>query len=938
MSSIRSRVDPPRVPSENPTGSYRTSFFLSEEWMTRRLVLRFDGVDSFFSAWVNGQPAGMSKGSRLPAEFDVTTLVRDGLQLAGRPGPAVVGRELHRGPGHVVAQRHLPIRAADLGARGPRSATLAPSRPSTVLIRDAELIVDVQVDNHRGVAFDGSLQLELFDAGGNPVLSSPPRARGTWRSEWRIPHQDSSRRRERARPLVGRIPSLYSLVVTLADSAGAVVESAGTRIGFRTVEIAGGSIRVNGRRIMFKGVNRHEHHPDFGRAVPCDDMVRDVQLMKQHNINAVRTSHYPDDPAFLRPVRRVRPVRHRRGRPRVPRDAVRRGSSSRLSTDPAWETAYVDRMVRTVERDKNHPCVVLWSLGNESGFGRNHAAMAAAARALDPHRPVHYEGDGDAEVSDVVSQMYTTVDNVIEAGKGRPVKRDGSPVAAIGKPFILCEYAHAMGNGPGGLSDYWEAFYGSPVLQGGFVWEWLDHGIRRRLPDGREYFVYGGDFGDEPNDGNFVIDGLLFPDRTPSPGLLELKKVIEPLVVAVRDITRGQFTLTNRYDFLGLDHVSLSWDIEADGIITASGKGEVPEVLPGKSADLTLALPLRPVNDDGPEYWLNMRFVLAAGTAWAPEGHEVAWAQFRFPAGARHAPTRTAAAAPLRAEKHGARLELRGSGLKVDLDLVTGRLTGWEHRGNRIALLGPRLTFWRATTDNDRAGWGPSRDALQWTGMGINRLQHRIDDVKWEMRADGTAQVKVRARIAPAVFAFGIEAEYLYTISGTGTIHLDVAGKPVGPLPETLPRIGLQMHLDDSLQRVEWFGLGPHESYADSRTSVRVGRYLRRLAEMETPYVVPQENGNRSDVRWVTLTGPGGDGLRVEGKPLLSFSAHRNTPEEYEAAQHTVELEPRNEIVLIVDQRQNGLGSASCGPGVLPGYVLKPAAFAFSVVMSPVTA
>jgi beta-galactosidase/beta-glucuronidase len=333
---------------------------------------------------------------------------------------------------------------------------------------------------------------------------------------------------------------------------------------------------------------------------------------------------------------------------------------------------------------------VLWSLGNESGFGRNHAAMAAAARALDPRRPIHYEGDGDAELSDVVSQMYTPGDRVIEAGKGRAVKRDGSPVAAKGKPFILCEYSHAMGNGPGGLKEYWQAFYASPVLQGGFVWEWLDHGIRRHLPDGREYFAYGGDFGDDPHDGNFVIDGLLFPDRTPSPGLVEYKKIIEPVVVEARDLARGRFSVTNRYDFLSLDHLSLSWEIEADGEIVASGNGDIPDVPPGGTSDLVLAYRSPPAPEAGVEYCLIIRFLLAARTVWASEGHEVAWAQFRLPAGASAGNAGTAVG-PAPGSMDSLRLEQHGSLLK---------------------LIG--------------------------TEMGLHRLQHRIDDAQWEMR-DGSS-------------------------------------------------------------------------------------------------------------------------------------------------------------------------------------------------------
>jgi beta-galactosidase/beta-glucuronidase len=938
-------ADPPRVPSENPTGSYRTGFFVPEEWTRRRAVLRFDGVDSFFRAWVNGRPAGMSKGSRLPAEFDVTGLVRDGRNvlavqvLQWSDGSYIEDQDMWWLSGIFRSVRLISVPWVSLGDFG---VVTSFDRQ----YRDTDLSVSVKVDNARGEPFEGRVRLELFNAGGGPALGSPAEAAVTAAgTAVRLPVRLTAHVKAPS-PWSAESPVLYTLVLSLLDSAGRVVDSTGSRIGFRTVEITGGNLRVNGKRIMFKGVNRHEHHPDFGRSVPWDAMVRDVQLMKQHNINAVRTSHYPDDPRFydlcdeygLYVIDEADLECH---------GMELTGNVSRLSDDPAWEAAYVDRIARTVERDKNHPCVLLWSLGNESGYGRNHAAMAKAAREIDPSRPVHYEGDGDAAVSDVVSQMYTSVDRVIEAGKGRPVKRDGSPVVARDKPFILCEYAHAMGNGPGGLKEYWEAFYSFPALQGGFVWEWLDHGIRRRTPDGREYFAYGGDFGEDPHDGNFVIDGLLFPDRTPSPGLIEYKKVIEPVAVEARDLARGRFTIHNRYDFADLAHLALDWDIEAEGTMIASGRGDVPSVPAGASAELTVPYRLAPPAEPGAEHWLNIRFRLAAPTAWAPAGHVVAWAQFELPVDGTAAPAPIArppaarshvSSNPLQVERHGPFLNIAGTDFTIDFDIAGGRFGGLTCRGKKIIELGPRLTFWRATTDNDRALWGPSRDAVQWMEKGLHHLQHRVDEVQWEMQGKDTVRVSVRSRIAPPVIELGFDVEYRYTVDGAGGIRLDVTGKPKGTFPTTLPRIGLQLHLHGSQDRVEWFGLGPHESYPDSRMSARVGRYARALAEMETPYVFPQENGNRSDVRWVMLTDPAGTGLLVTGQPRVSFSAHRNTPEEYEAARHTVELRPRDEIVLILDHRQNGLGTASCGPGVLPRYILEPQEFSFSVDLRPVSA
>jgi beta-galactosidase/evolved beta-galactosidase subunit alpha len=590
-----------------------------------------------------------------------------------------------------------------------------------------------------------------------------------------------------------------------------------------------------------------------------------------------------------------------------------------------------------VERDKNHPCIVLWSLGNESGFGVNHEAMARDIRRRDPSRPIHYEGDKQAKVADVVSQMYTPVDRVIAAGAGKPVTRDGDPITVARKPFILCEYGHAMGNGPGGLKEYWDAFYSSPRLQGGFVWEWLDHGIRRRRPDGREFFAYGGDFGDEPNDGNFVIDGLLFSDRTPSPGLIELAKVIEPVVVEAQDSAGGRFLVHNRYDFLTLDHLSCLWKVERDGALQEAGSVTVPRILPGETGSVTIASQPGADVPAEAEQWLTLRFVLAADTAWAPAGHEVAWAQFPIPVQARARPVSRPAQTrhPLAWNRSGNLIKVESSGLRLEFDSEEGTLSSLLCGDRQLLKSGPRLSFWRAPTDNDR-GFGAC-DFAEWQGAGLHRLQHRIDGLDCEDLRGGEIQVTIQSRIAPPVLFIGFDVTYVYTIRATGEIIVHVQGSPRGKFPSTLPRIGLQMSIPADLDRVKWYGLGPGETYPDSRQAGRVGLWEMTMDQMTTPYERPQENGNRSDTRWVALTDARGAGLMAVGQPRINFSAHRNTPEEFTQARHPADLVPRNEIVLILDHAQNGLGSASCGPGVLPQYKLSPSAFDFSVSLLSLT-
>ncbi len=974
-------VDPPRVPSENPTGLYRTRFFVPPEWKDMRVVLRFDGVDSFFTAWVNGREAGLGKGSRLPSEFDVTDLLRPGQNI-------LAVRVLQWSDGSYLEDQDMWWLSGIF-----RSVSLIAVPKACIEdffvrtdfdgeYRDAQLHVEVKTANRGEAAFDGRLEALLFHPDGSPnphARVALPAACGP-RSQGKFSLCASV---ESPAKWSAESPALYTLVLLLRDSSGAVTDAARCRVGLRSVEMKDGNLLVNGVRVMFKGVNRHEHHPDRGRAVPYESMVHDVKMMKRHNVNAVRTSHYPDHPRFydlcdeygLYVIDEADLECH---------GMERTGNWNALSDDPAWEAAYVDRMVRTVERDKNHPCVVMWSLGNESGYGGNHEAMARAARAADPTRPLHYEGDRQAKTADVISQMYTPVDRVIAAGKGRARTPEGARIEEKGKPFILCEYAHAMGNGPGGLTEYWQAFYGSRRLQGGFVWEWLDHGIRKRTEDGREYFAYGGDFGDVPNDGNFVIDGLVFPDRTPSPGLIELKKVLEPVAVEAVDLSLGLFRVANRYDFIDLSHLAFLWDVEADGKVTESGTAILPSVRAGSKARIKVPYKLPPAPIPGAEYWLTLRFLLSSRAPWAEAGHEVAWAQFRLPVEAEaemqgvgllakaEAQTRAAAAlngtggaaagapgekgagAPhsavgavantavhgsgpgphgLLCEQYGAVLHVAGPDFRIAFDPVKGRISSLSFRETALLRLGPRLTFWRATTDNDRAQWGDSLDARDWKKAGLDKLQHRVDGFEWKRTEEDCVKVTVRSRIAPPVLSLGIEAEYLYTVFCNGDVLLEVHGIPKGDFPSTLPRIGLQMHLPLSLDRVTWFGLGPGESYPDSKAAARVGLFEKPVVRLETPYVFPQENGNRSDACWAAFTDSRGMGILAVGRPLINFSAHGNTPEEYESARHATDLVPRGETVLILDHAQNGLGSASCGPGVLPAYKLSPKEFRFSVLL-----
>ena len=946
----------PRVPSENPTGCYRRAFTLEAHPKGTRFVLRFDGVDSAFHVWVNGKDAGFSKGSRLQAEFDVTKLVVPGVNtLAVRvvqwsDGSYLEAQDMWWLSGIFRDVSLLTLPATHL--YDVRIRTLFDAD-----YRDATLDVRAIVQRGAGRATETTLEMTLFDPEGQPVLtrsravpvgSKAGRAVLDLRAPVAAPRQWTA-----------ETPTLYTLLLVLKDAQGDVIEAVPQRIGFRQVEIRDAVLLVNGRPVKLKGVNRHDHNPDRGKALTLDDMLNDVLLMKRHNINAVRTSHYPNDPRFydlcdaygLYVMDECDLEAHGCGY----------DAADIPAKTPAWQPAFVNRMQRMVERDKNRPCVVMWSLGNESGYGVNHAAMYRWTRKTDPTRPIHYEGDLAGESSDVYSLMYAPVDIARHAGMGKPEAkrlhwryRPNRP-GCLSMPVLWCEYAHAMGNGPGALKEYWDMFFKYPRLAGGFVWDWLDQGIRKKKtapgrpcsdhPNPRpalngktpplakdELWAYGGDFNDEPNDRSFLINGLVFPDGTPSPGLIEHKTVIQPVETTAADLRAGKIRVRNRYDFLKLDHLVLSWTLHREGVVLQQGAQPLPPVAPGRAQ--TIALPCASPKRAEGECWLDLDYELRETCAWARKGHRVAQAQFQVPVAIR----RANAAVPstgLRLSGRGPVRTVSGRGFSIDFDTVRGRIATMEVKGRRVLERGPLLNFWRAPTENESRDGRKGSVAYRWRERYLDQLQQRADAVEFSKDKDGRIQVRVRARIAPPVHRYGFQCEYRYAIAPDGSIDLGCSGVPEEDVPEKLPRIGLQLMLPGRLGFVSWYGLGPHETYADSRQAGRMGIYDARVDALLTPYVRPQENGNRMDTRWVALTDRQGIGLIARGRPTLEFSAHRFLPRDFEAAKHHADLQPRPFIVLNLDGRQRGLGTASCGPDVLPAYELHPDPFAFGVVLSP---
>jgi beta-galactosidase/evolved beta-galactosidase subunit alpha len=912
-------VDPPYVPSENPTGSYRTDLFIPESWAGRRIILRFEGVDSAFHVWVNGSLIGFSKGSRLPAEFDITDHV-----LAGG-SVALAVRVYKWSDGTYLEDQDMWWLSGifrDVTLLALPTEHIADIRVRTLLdenYRDATL--DVCIETNEVLPAGHTVSLTLLDSERQIVVTSL--ATGADGSTALTFHAPISA----PRLWSAEDPNLYTLRVDHHDASNDVLEAYAISVGFKSVEIKDGQLLVNGKAVLFRGVNRHEHHPQFGRTVPIETALQDILLMKRHNLNAVRTSHYPPDWRFL-------DLCDRYGLYVIDEcDLETHGFGMKDRTnptdDPAFEAACLDRMQRMVLRDRNHPSIVLWSLGNEAGFGRNHRVMANWTREADPTRPIHYEGDYHAEVSDVYSRMYTGIGELDIIGKREDVIEGDEAQTAVraAKPFILCEYAHAMGNGPGSLKEYWELFHKYDRLQGGFVWEWLDHGIRAWTDEGIEYYAYGGDFGDQPNDGNFVIDGLLFPDRTPSPGLHELKKAVEPVRVTALDAPNGRLLIHNDHDFIDLSHLAARWSVRSEKGLITSGKLDLPAIPAGGEAEVTISVPT-PIAGSG-ERWLEVNFSLATDTLWAAAGHEVAWFQAALPSGAQPAAAlHPELNDPWEIAESASALLIRNVDTELVFDKVRGRLRSWQHGGKPLMEAGPQLSFWRAPTDNDN-GW--AHYVNRWRDAGLDQLQQQTRGFGWRIDESGTAHVEITTRIAPAKFSFGYRCVYRYSLQPDGSIDLKMEGQPEGSWPTVIPRIGLRMELPETLEHIRWLGLGPGESYSDVRLGARLGVWSADVDALHTPYIFPQENGNRSDARWITLKDDAGAGISIDGVPTIDFSLQRFTPEQLDRAKHRHELIPDPFLTLHLDYRQNGIGSNSCGPEPLECYRLRPEPFRFGV-------
>ncbi len=943
-------VDPPWVPDENPTGAYRRSFIVPKEWDGMTLTLRFEGVATAFHVWINGRFVGYSKGSRLPSEFNVTKHTRVGentiaVKVYGwSDGVYMEDQDMWFLSGifrDVSLTAHTKVHITDFKVDTKFDGSY----------ENAELTVDAEIRNaDEGEATGLVLACGLYDGGGNMVGQAdvpcgPVKAGAAGKTLLSLAV-------EKPEHWTAETPTLYTLIIVLREEDGSVLETVAQNIGFRQIEIRDRLFLVNGKPVTFKGANRHEFCPDNGWALETSLIEKDLKMLKQNNFNAVRTAHYPNDVRFYELCDQYGLYVMDECDLETHGTCFAQGLHF-LSDDPEWEGVYVDRMKRMVARDKNFTCIVMWSLGNESGYGRNHIAMAKHAREMDPSRPIHYERETPGKgrptdlpvTTDVTAAMYARPEwvkkHIINC-----IPVEGYELVHpeyCSRPFIFAEYLHAMGNGPGGIKEYWDLIDAHEFMQGGFVWDWVDQGIRKHDAQGREYFAYGGDFGDEPNDAQFCINGVVMPDRTPSPALAEFKKVQEPVRVEAVDAKAGRFKMTNRLDFVDLTHLKGNWCIVCDGDVLESGKIEIPAIDARQTSEFSVSLPEPSQLSAGSDYWLNMSFVQAYACIWAEEGHELATAQFKLeydvPAVEQGGPR---PGGSMRSLEMPANLIVAGDDFEVVFDRTSGLISSWRKGGKRVLESGPKLNFWRAPTDNDRIKKG-----RVWSSSRLDALQHKLKGMSCEENANGEFRVTARVTIAPPVTDKRWDCEYTYRILPGGEIVLTTRGKPVNGQneeevdciwPEAIPRIGLVCHMPQESGWASWYGRGPGECYADTKQSQLFGVYRRDVDDLFTNYVVPQENGNRTDVGWASLTDSDGRGLLATAKGSMEFSVHRYSLGNLTTARHQNELMRDSKIWWYIDYRMRGIGTGSCGADVFPEYELGPHEFEFVVRLTPLAA
>jgi beta-galactosidase len=891
---------PPLVPGDDPNNSvnaYRRTFEVPQSWTGRRVLLTFDGVNSFFDLWINGEKVGMGKDSRTPVEFDITKFLKPGKNLLAvenfrwSDGSYLEDQDMWRLSGifrdvYLWSPPNMHLRDFEIGTAGLDFTNQV-----------AELTIRANIENVGATAPASGLEATLFDPAGNAIstnslaISVPSNSERAVKLDINVHH---------ARLWTAETPNLYKLLLAIKNINGDVLEVIPVNVGLRSVQIRDGNLLVNGKRILIKGTDRHEFDPDRGQAITPEIMERDIRMMKQFNLNAVRCSHYPNQQAWY-------DLCDRYGIYLIDEaDIESHGmgfGDKTLAKRADFADAHMNRTVRMVERDKNHPAIIIWSLGNEAGDGPNFEADYAWIHKRDSTRPVEYEPASYTTHSDIVCPMYPNPRTLGDyASKSET------------RPFIMCEYEHAMGNGSGDFPSYWNQIYEKPYLQGGFIWDWVDQGLRtiqQPLPAAhykkpgwfdKTFWAYGGDFGPTgtPTDDNFCCNGLVTPDRRPHPGLFEVKHIYQYIRCQPVDLAARTVSVKNWFDFTNLKDIAAGeWRLKADGKEIQSGK--LPELDLEPGAAKQVEIPVKAFEPQpGVEYFLELVFTLKHDFPWADAGHEIAWDEFKLPDSATATVVSAEQFPPIiwTADKNGAVVESKN--FQIVFDEVSGGIKSWRYKGQELIQSPLRPDFWRAMTDNDRGRRGAKDSQAYWRFAGKAGVN---DGFSGEKKGDHF-EVKVATSLPGADNS---KWETIYKIYGSGDVIVTANFKPARTNVPKMPRIGMQMELPKGFERITWLGPGPLETYSDRKDSP-VGIYSGTVEDQFfADYTEPGESGNKADVRWIALQ-KGSVGLLAVGMPLLSANALHYTAEDLNAGKHAFQLPHRDFISLNLDLKQQGVG------------------------------
>ena len=900
--------------ARNPVGSYRRTFTVPAAWAGRRTFITFDGVDAGFFIWVNGQKVGYSVNSRNAAEFDLTKYLQ--------PGENTLAVEVYRFTSGSYLENQDMWRLSGIF----RNVTLWSAPPEHVRdyfirtdldksYRDAEVTVQAHVKNYGTTAVPArELTATLYD-GSTPVGG----AAGRQRVPALQPGQEATVlvrfRARNPQKWTAETPKLYTTVLTLGEGK-TPVETLSSRTGFRELALQGRLFTVNGVPVKLKGVNRHENWPDDGHAVTEAQMVRDLELIKQANCNHVRTSHYSDDPRWYE-------LCDEYGIYLVAEANVEcHDRQNQFNETLNFQAAIVDRNVANVQNFKNHPSVVIWSLGNENGEGgTNFRAALSAVRAIDSGRPTHYEGFGigDKNPADIDSRMYTGIADLEKLAQD----------PKLTKPFYLQEYAHAMFNSMGSVDLYNELFDKYPTLLGGAIWEWQDQGIYNKRDPSHPITAFGGGFGEYPNDHYFIHKGVVFSDRSLKPHYPELKHAYQWLTIRPKDAKKGVVTIKNRYQFLDLSSLTAKWEVSEDGKVVASGPLAVGTIKPGQEKDVTIPYAVQP--KPGAEYFMRVSFDLGADQVWAKKGYEVAEQQFELPIG-RPAVAAAPTTAPLTLTDSKDNVRVSGGDFALDFDKAKGTFSKMERGGESVLREngGPMLHLWRAPHQKDDM-WAYDG----WEKKGLKNLTWTTDNVQARQVSPTTVEIKANLT-GTGRENFVVHHQVVYTVTGAGVI--DVANRVTFSDPSlVLARVGVRMFLAKDFNQFDYFGRGPMENYADRKSGFDVGHYASTVAQQLTPYEKPMECGNHEDVRWANLTSAKGNCFSVrQDTSLLQVAALPYSDEELEKVEYQIDLPPSQGTVVCVSDKTLGVGSNSCGPRPLEPYQVKakPTAFSYQIQLS----